>query len=504
MKSSKDGEKLASYLSEPFYYISTPSSTGKAKKRKSAPTAALLEEVFVAHTHPEIAAGAYDSLKDDYNSLLKENETLKCEVDTLKAQQPVHQTQTVKPPSTPRLTQDLKRQSERAVWWRSKYSECKKAHNSHLAAHKNCGDLVKKVQQLQSILTSQRHYYKKKLKGADDLADASVCHDECVQKEEDLKDQISFLEDELLKLKSETEMQTDAVVTKDGKVYNSAVRRSIYNALSHQCPVEHASAIVGYTAEQFLGRPLKSLPCAATVSRMARELGVLSDIQSADALLHSPSSGIAWDATDLHGRHVNEIHVVTGGSDEQPHKYHCLSIGQLPGGTTNDYTAHIATALDDTAQAYAKWSGQETGEVISTMKSNITCTISDRVAVNHCVVEKMKDFVNTDLVELKCNLHPLDSIALKAREVLKKTGVTGSVLGRQAAAVNLVHGMSKMRWKMGTGDPLSFITFCEDQNIPLGSFPRYVGNWLHILFHLAGIYFHHQAKMVLFLTKFCP
>ena len=332
-------------------------------------------------------------------------------------------------------------------------------------------------------------------------------HDTCKETEDELKARVSFLEDELSQMQMDCAVcmvcQQSVIPTMPRRQYNSTVRKCIYHVLSHQCPVDHAAEIVGYVAEQFTGKPIESLPHPTTVARMAREMGVLSDIQAGEALTSNSKCSIAWDATELDGAHVNEVHVATPSTSKN-RDYVTLSVAQLPGGTTSDYTEHITQSLDDAAHAYSGWAGEQPSDVLSQIKSNITSCISDRVAVNHCVAETLKENVNSQIVELHCNLHPLDSLANVSRTALKATGVAGSTYGKDCAAVNFIQGMSKMRYKSGKGDPASFKAFCKERNIALKLFPRYVGNRLHILFHLAGIYTHLQKDMLLFLTKFCP
>ena len=50
---------------------------------------------------------------------------------------------------------------------------------------------------------------------------------------------------------------------------------------------------------------------------------------------------------------------------------------------------------------------------------NLKNTLSDRVAVNHCVVQNLQSALDIELLELKCNVHPLDGIAKKWNTSLK-------------------------------------------------------------------------------------
>ena len=137
------------------------------------------------------------------------------------------------------------------------------------------------------------------------------------------------------------------------------------------------------------------------------------------------------------------------------------------------------------------------------MKDKVSSTLSDRVAVNHCVTDSLKKSLNPNILELHCNVHPLDSLANKSRSALKETGVRGKLFGRDCAVANLVHSLSKLRYKQGSGDPASFKLFFKQKGIPMSTFPRYVGNRLHILFHLSGVHFHLRDIMHHFLDKVC-
>lgn len=50
---------------------------------------------------------------------------------------------------------------------------------------------------------------------------------------------------------------------------------------------------------------------------------------------------------------------------------------------------------------------------------HIKNTLTDRVAVNHCVVQALNADLDIELLELKCNVHPIDGIAKKCTDLLK-------------------------------------------------------------------------------------
>ena len=207
-----------------------------------------------------------------------------------------------------------------------------------------------------------------------------------------------------------------------------------------------------------------------------------------------------WGGTRLpiDGTHVNETHLCT------PSGNLTISLAELPGGKTHDYHAAISEALDDVITSYSQFTCVNKADIESSLYSNISSTISDRAVVNHCVVEKLAETFGQQLVELNCNLHPVDGIAGSARKTLKLQPVEGVAFGKEAAAVNFIVGMCKMRYKAGTGDPGGFKYFMRKENLPLKTVPRYAGNRLHVMFELAGVFFVYRHKFHQYLVNYCP
>ena len=117
---------------------------------------------------------------------------------------------------------------------------------------------------------------------------------------------------------------------------------------------------------------------------------------------------------------------------------------------TDDYSSHIQQAINDVCQTYSLYHHLQTitvptsskpsmmyvrrthctitslyhhlpeAAVVSQVVNHLTCTMSDRVAVNHCVVEKLQSDLDIQLLELKCNVYPLEGISKKCWDVLKQ------------------------------------------------------------------------------------
>lgn len=55
---------------------------------------------------------------------------------------------------------------------------------------------------------------------------------------------------------------------------------------------------------------------------------------------------------------------------------------------------------------------------------------------------------------------------------------------------------------MKSGDPGGFRAFLKLKNLPPGIITRYVGNRMHVLFHLAGTAYHLKEILIEFLSKY--
>ena len=83
----------------------------------------------------------------------------------------------------------------------------------------------------------------------------------------------------------------------------------------------------------------------------------------------------------------------------------------LAGGTTDDYASHIQTCFYVIVSSYAEYHKLDPIQTKSTTIHHLKNTLTDRVAVNHCVVQSLQSSLD---IELKCNVHPLDGIAKSA------------------------------------------------------------------------------------------
>ena len=115
-----------------------------------------------------------------------------------------------------------------------------------------------------------------------------------------------------------------------------------------------------------------------------------------------------------------------------------LQLSPLPGGTIEDYAYHIYGCLDSIVKTYASYLNLDLIYAKSTVIHNL---LSDRVAVNYCVVQSLQSALDIELLELKCNVYPLDGIAKKCNTSLKlydtEHNIERSTFSRECCASEL-------------------------------------------------------------------
>ena len=72
-----------------------------------------------------------------------------------------------------------------------------------------------------------------------------------------------------------------------------------------------ASELIRFISFHLCQKVVKPLPGPATTAQDAFDLGVISDLQVAEALYNAETATLGWDATSLGGSHFNEVHVAT-------------------------------------------------------------------------------------------------------------------------------------------------------------------------------------------------
>ena len=307
--------------------------------------------------------------------------------------------------------------------------------------------------------------------------------------------EIHYLEHHTLLLEESVteQMEPQQVLDKPGQTFPVGMRLAVFDGLINQVPTQNIPHLIGKFAGRF-GVSIASIPHRSTVEAMARELGVIADVQTAEALLNNKHVTLGFDATTQEGVHINAIHITTESA------CYVVAVDELPGGTAVDYSEHICQSIDHLATTYSNFTHTDLQTNRSNIINNISNCMMDRVAANHAAIVLVNETWHKTLNELNCHLHPLDTIASSSRSALRKLETEkGKLFGNDCFAANIVLQMNKMRYKDGKGDPRGFKSFLDSEKLPRGFIPRYRGNRLHVLFHICGKYHEKHDAMLRYL-----
>ena len=89
-----------------------------------------------------------------------------------------------------------------------------------------------------------------------------------------------------------------------------------------------------------------------------------------------------------------------------------------PGERSEDYVDHIVNSLNGIVRIYASFLEMDFPTLLSSIVCKFQCTMTDRASVNHCTAARLMNMLNINLLELNCQLHPLETFASATRDAL--------------------------------------------------------------------------------------
>lgn len=140
------------------------------------------------------------------------------------------------------------------------------------------------------------------------------------------------------------------------------------------------------------------------------ELGFLSDVKTFLAVQSTENCTLVFDYTTQDGKHVKCVLLTT------PSSSHLVSLGRLPGGTAMDYKQHISDCINNLAKVGSTSTGISVDAILKLILLKIKCCLTDQAPVNHSTVSLLEKEWQINLVELHCNLHPLEAVTTKTRK----------------------------------------------------------------------------------------
>jgi len=198
--------------------------------------------------------------------------------------------------------------------------------------------------------------------------------------------------------------------------------------------------------------------------------------------MHSKNITICFDATTIDRHHINSIQITTMEK-------------AIAVDTSFDYKGHICRSTYYLASVYADFNSEDFQICRSKIISNVSNTLTDRLAAYHLAIAKLCETWGKSLNELNCHLHPLETVATACQTALRNAEpVLGQLFGKHGLPVNIVLAINKLWFKDGKADPKGFKAFLEANNLKKGFISRYWGNRFHILFRIYGkVFQHHRA-----------
>ena len=124
---------------------------------------------------------------------------------------------------------------------------------------------------------------------------------------------IRHLESEILLIEETVEMlqcESSGPLQKEGKPFSLETRMLVYDAIVNRVSSRNIPILLHKFAKRS-GLKIDSVPHRTTVEVMARELGVVSDLQAAELLMANSDLTHGFDATTQEGVHINSVHITS-------------------------------------------------------------------------------------------------------------------------------------------------------------------------------------------------
>lgn len=311
----------------------------------------------------------------------------------------------------------------------------------------------------------------------------------------ELKEQLTCKNKQIRALKRKLKYQE----RKEIENYNeeSIGRKLHYDCLLNGLPVVHVPELVAAILKTLkINQNMINTSSTNTVYRMVGELGFFSDIKTVNAILNAEDCTLIFDATTQDGIHVNCVLLTT------PSSSHLVSLEHVAGGTAEDYKQHICNSINNLAKIYSLMSGLSFDECLKKILSKIKCCLTDRAPVNHLTVVMLEKEWQINIIELNCNLHPLEAISSRIKKeltVCESPNIKNIVNGDECLAWKIIMAMNSIRYSDELGYINAMKSFFKQEGFPVSLIPRFRGNRLHIIFHLGAIYFTYYEKFKTFL-----
>ena len=278
------------------------------------------------------------------------------------------------------------------------------------------------------------------------------------------------------------------------------MRMLVYNQLNGHTSTEKIRDVI-LTNSLLLGIDLPpcEVPSRKSSERMQLELGVVSDLKAGHFLYSTDGLTLGFDSTTQKGVHVNTINVHKGKSQ------FILAMDELPGGLSDDYGNHIITTIKYLADIYSSYHGLSKGHVEETMISHVHNTMTDRAAVNQATIRKLNKTWNSNINNLFCHLHPLDTIASSVKTCLKdlEDSQERQLSKSGCIAEQILAAFDRLRFADNLGDPKGFSLYLAECGLKKGIIKSNRGNRLHLSFNQSEVHADNRDIFLKYISSKC-
>ena len=190
---------------------------------------------------------------------------------------------------------------------------------------------------------------------------------------------IRHLENKILMLEEtieELQCQSPGPLQKEGKTFPPETRMFVYDAIVNHVPTRSVPTLLSKFAQRS-GLKMDSVPHRTTVEMMARQLGVVADLQAAELLMAKKNVTLGFDSTTQEGVHINSVHITTRDGCNM------IAIAQL----AEDYAHHVDDSVKRLAEVYLVI--HVDAEYEACRRQMIANIMTDRAAVNHAMIVRV-------------------------------------------------------------------------------------------------------------------
>ncbi len=295
--------------------------------------------------------------RHEISNLRKELNCTKSEVEKLRTkvkQRPSVLGQTIKRLEGKVKAQKLSHEASKAKA-RTDIKLLRTMYNQERSKAKQMEPLLKQVEDLKSEVSKlkkdkreiKRYHKVKKGNTSPDQVKASK------DKIKALKEKLSYSENRVQELECDKE---NLIPTMDGNQFDVKTRKSIQFCLSKNVPQHHASTVVNFVVNEMTGQGMKKMPKRSSVQNMAREMGILSNIQTGEIMVKSSKVTLGSDSTTKKGIKINETHLMT------PYGPKVLGISESPGATAENQAMTTRDHLSDMISQYSEYANKNPEE----------------------------------------------------------------------------------------------------------------------------------------------